>query len=329
MYIHLIQYIPYQASHLDDKFLVPAVHAILTAIETLTIIRTRSGNWIRPGHALIVPPQLMFDNEPLFTETELKYGITKSYEYVDPEYQELKIHPILTKIDCQTLSHSIVFSIVSNDRFPFSNKPYRWFAVLFQYLYRNSSNLNFCQYYKPLYLQLASGEWTSKASRDVYFPAISLDIDFSNLNIAVLHRNFYREIEANEYAGLFLTRILKIKTLSDSEIIRAIIDYHSRSPSTFDVQMCFDHALYLSQRRYLFSQGDLPSFAESFHLVDHLDHVVAGCSNVLIDREIQMTPHVLLSRICTSSSFHFLSSKYPPGVVDFLIRYLTLACGSL
>lgn len=306
-----------------EEFLAPIVERILALVQRMPIVRTRAGNWVEPRNALILPRQLIFNAEPLFTETELRYGTSRRYEYIDPEY-DIQTQIILGKLGCASLSLEMVLSIISI-RFPFSAKSYEWLASLFQYL--SESPIGVKKAKQPSYLQLSDSTWTSRAMfRDVYLPYTSpLDLEVDALDIAILHNDFCREISKNEFANIFLMRTLKIGILSDAQIIRAIIECHrraqqsNRSPtSTLGSKTCLDHASYLSQRRHLLGSSDVQNLRYYFHVVDHLGRVVSISPNVLKDREIQATSTTLLSQICKSASFHFLNEEYPPPVIEFL-----------
>lgn len=323
-----IHFIPHKKSHLQYEFLAPVVLKILEEVTKIEIVRTCSGNWVIPSHALIVPQQLLFKNEPLFTEAELKFGTTQPYAYIDSAYKTTH-RSILSKIGCPTFSAQLVNSIIQSNRLVFSQKSYGWIAVLFQYLWHHpnkdpSQNVNV-----PLYLQLSDGTWTSVTrSKQVFLPLnYPLAIEFKSLGIAVLHGKFYEEISKNPEADLFLRRILNIKALERTDIVLAIIDRHHQvrpSASSLSIEECFDHAAYLTLHQHFLSKAEIDSLRKSFHVVNHVNRVVKLSKDVLIDRDIAMTPPTSLSRVCISSSIQFLSDRYPPEVTTFFIHPLQL-----
>ena len=101
------------------KFLAPSVEQILSLAKTMPIIRTRSGKWVEPRRGIIVPQELLFDNQPLFTESELNHGIPHC-EYVDSVYNNERDRLILSRLGCPVLSIDHVSSIISSGKYPFS-----------------------------------------------------------------------------------------------------------------------------------------------------------------------------------------------------------------
>jgi hypothetical protein len=64
---------------------------IVTQVKQTPLIRIRSGGWIKPSLALLIPQSLIFEDKPLFTEDELRIAIHQPYEHVDSELQSKNI----------------------------------------------------------------------------------------------------------------------------------------------------------------------------------------------------------------------------------------------
>ena len=233
---------------------------------------------------------------------------------------------ILKSLGCQTLDFQLVFSIISNSSFPFHEKPYAWFATLFQYPALNE--LMSKRKARILsYLKLRNGSWTSVSKyKDIFFPSkLPHDKDMGTLDIPILHDDFYGEICGDRSVDLFLRSTLQIKELSDGDIIRAIIEYHQRRQSNIDsgpftVDVCLGHAAYLTRRQHLIQGPELRQLKESFHLVDHKNHIVLGIGNMSLDWKITIseTESVWLSEVCDNGELYCLNEAYPELSVQFI-----------
>ena len=309
-----------------DEFFAPAIQQILKSVKKIPIVRTRSGKWVEPSNALIVPRQLLYEDEPLFTEQELKRAGINPSEYTCSAYDRGHLHSTLTRLGCQTLNANSVFSVISSTGLQFSEKPYGWLAVLFQYLFENSS----FQFSRPRYLQLEDNTWTSIViSGRVYLPHSSrLQDGVDNLNLAVLHEDFYREITQNAVAEIFLTRTLNIVGLGVADIVRAIIKTHEQArlstSLSLEASVCIKHAAYLSSHRHDIDYDGLQKLKLSFHLVDQLGEVITSPKEFIINHQIQMQSPIRLSEVAPASSFHFLNKAYSDAVMDFLQEILCI-----
>ena len=328
--IDSIKFIPYSDHSLSDKFLAPVVRQIWGLLKNLPIVRTRSGNWVHPARALIVPQQLLVEDKPLFTETETKYGTNRHYEYVDSAYDTARITSILKALGCETLDFEFVFSIISKANFPFQEKPYTWFASLFQYLNSNE-RMSKTKARVPSYLKLNDGSWTSVLeSKKIFLPLMARGDDIPTLDIAILHHNFYCEIAQTAAAAVFLRNMVQVKELSDADIIRAIIEYHGKSngyvDSSFTVDVCLQHATYLTRHQHLIQSSDQRQLQEVFHFVDHNNQIVRGAENIVLDWDISVNESVspTLSELCKSSTLHFLNKDYSNQVVQFIRNFLRI-----
>jgi hypothetical protein len=329
--IDSIKFIPYSGHSLRDKFLAPVAEQILDIIRKLPIVRARSGNWIHPTRALIVPRQLLFEDKPLFSEREIKHGTNHSYEYVDSAYNTVQTITLLKTLGCQTLDFESVFSTISTANFPFQDKPYTWFASLFQYL-NSSERMSKVKARVPSYLKLNDGSWTSAfKSRNIFSPFMSPpDEDIPTLGIAILHDHFYRKIAQTAAAAVFLRNMVQVKELSETEIIRAIIEYHRQTrgyaDSSLTVDVCLIHAAYLTRRQHLIQSPDQRQLQEIFHFVDHNKIIVRGAENIILDFEISVNEDTstTLSQLCKSSTLHFLSKDYSHQVVQFIRNFLEI-----
>lgn len=309
-----------------DEFFVPAVQQILKSVKKIPIVRTRSGQWAQPSDTLIVPRKLLFEDEPLFTEEELRCAGISPSEYSSSAYDKGHHQSTLTRLGCQTLTANSVFGVISSIGFRFSEKAYGWLAVLFQYLFENSQ----FQFSLPRFLQLEDNTWTSIAiSGRVYLPQSSrLHDGVDNLNLAVLHEDFYREITQNAVAELFLTRTLNIGRLRAVDIVRAIIKIHDQAllltRRSLEASVCIKHAAYLSSHRHHIDHDGLRKLKLSFHLVDQLGEVIISPKEFIINHQIQMQSAIRLSEVAAASSFHFLNKAYSDAVVDFLQETLCI-----
>src|SRR5204863_2051899 len=99
---------------------------------------TVTGHWTEPHHALVVPPDLFFEEGPIFTEAELGYRTNKRYQYVDPELRDCCDVDILNGLGVRKLTADLVCSVVSSSSFPFSKKTLSWIRDLFRYLQTTS-----------------------------------------------------------------------------------------------------------------------------------------------------------------------------------------------
>jgi hypothetical protein len=319
-----IKFIPHSEHSLGNKFLTPVVQQILDTVKGLPIVRTCSGNWVTAARALVVPGLLHFEDKPIFNEREIKFGARWNckYEYIDSTYNAKAI-TIIKALGCQTLDFEMVFAIISTPAFPFNDKPYPWFAALFQYLNDRMSNT---KARVPFYLKLDDNSWTStNRSRHVFFPLTSesgLDQDIPTLGLAMLHDKFYRKVAQTTAAELFLINTVRVKHLSGTEIIRAIIEHHRQTPeSSLSIDECLKHAAYLTNRQHMISIPERQQLREVFHFVDHKKIIVRGAENIILDCEISINDGVIttLSQMCKSdSSLHFLGKDYPPPVWQFL-----------
>lgn len=329
--INSIKFIPYSGHSVSDKFLAPVVEQIFSILRKLPVVLSRSGNWVHPTRALIVPRQLLFEDKPLFTEREIKYGTNKPYEYVDSAYDTVRTMTLLKALGCQVLDFEFVFNIISAANFPFQEKPYTWFATLFQYLNSNE-RMSKTKARVPFYLKLNDGSWTSLAkSMKIFLPVMSTpDEDIPILGIAILHDKFYGKIAQTAAADVFLRNMVQVKELSDSDIIRAIIEYHRQTrgypDSLLTVDVCLKHAAYLTRRQHLIQISEKRQLQEVFHFIDHNKIIVCGAENVILDWEISVNEgtSTILSQLCESSTLHFLSKDYSHEVKQFITNFLEI-----
>jgi hypothetical protein len=323
--IESIKFIPYSDYSLGDKFLAPVVQQILSTIRKLPVIRASSGGWIHPARALIVPKQLRFEDNPLFSEREIRYGTKQPYEYIDSAYDSTRTITLLKALGCQTLDFELVFSVISSPNFPFQEKPYTWFAILFQYLNGNE-HMSRKKARIPSYLKLNDGSWTSVSkSRDIFLPLKSIrEEDVPSLDIAILHDKFHHKITQTAAATVFLRNMMQITELSDTDIIRAIVKYHrgarDDAGSSLTVDVCLKHTAYLTQRQHMIQGSDCHQLQEVFHFVDHKKAIVRGAENMVLDWEISgdQGASTTLSQLCKSSALHFLSKDYPHRSMQFI-----------
>jgi len=324
---NFIEFIPLFIEHTSDRFLAPLVERILSSVKTMPIVRTRSARWVEPSRAFIVPSILLFENEPLFSESELVQGGLRCSEYADPVYTNKKIQSIIVKLGCPTITPNLVRAVISNSKFPFSEKSYAWLAALFRYLLERS--ISECNSYR--FLQLSDLSWTSLATHGTVYPPLAsiLEVEVPGLNIPVLHEKFFNEITKIPEAEWFLSRNLKIAQLGTSDIVRAIINAHAREPessleSSLSDSICFQHAAYLARHRYVLDYNTKRRLRESFYVVDHAGHISKAHNEFVIDHKIQTIPPMLLSQVHNASSFRFLNKSYADDVVEFLIEILNI-----
>jgi hypothetical protein len=322
--IESIKFIPHSEHSLGNKFLTPVVQQILDTVKGLPIVCTYSGSWVTAARALVVPRPLHFEDNPIFTEREIKFAAmwNRTYEYIDSTY-DAKAIAIIKALGCQTLDFEMVFAIISTAAFPFNDKPYAWFAALFQYLNDRMSNT---KARVPFYLKLDDNSWTSaNRSKKVFFPLTSesgFDQDIPTLGLAMLHDKFYRKVAQTPAAELFLMNTVQVKHLSGTEILRAIIEHHRQTPeSALSVDECIKHAAYLTKRQHTIAISERQQLREVLHFVDHKKIIVRGAENIILDCEVSVNGGVTttLSQMCKSdSSLHFLGNDYPPQVWQFI-----------
>jgi hypothetical protein len=317
--IDFIKFIP---KHNNDKFLEPVVAQILKLVKTIPIIRTRSGGWVEPPRACVVPHQLLYNNESLFSESEL--ASCKGYhsvEYAHPAYTASHTQSLLIKLGCLSLDSTIVAAIISSQKFRFQKKGYGWLAVLFRYIFDNS--MDNCDQY--CFLQLADSSWTSLAqSRPVYLPLSSqLEDEVKGLDISSLHGEFYLGVTHIPTAQLFLTRTLKIAGLSELDIVRAIVKAHSQAGRTsLTASECIKHATSLARRRHMLNGSARRGIKQSFYIVDQDGDISNLHKKFVRDRQMQTTPRVWLSGVRNANSFRILSEDYEDHVEGFLVEHL-------
>ena len=129
----------------------------MSEVKEKEIIFTRSGRYVQPCLALIVPDDLIFAGAPLSEESEFALAYSQSFEFVDT--QLTKMETILTILGCLKLDTNILYDVLSHVAFPFEKKSLDWIRHLFRYLRKamHQSQMERAKY-GPCYLRIAGGE---------------------------------------------------------------------------------------------------------------------------------------------------------------------------
>jgi len=291
------------------------------------VIRTRSETWIQPAQALFVPRSLMFQDKPLFSETEVGAAMGQTFEYVDSEFEHHR--DLLFALGSRTMDVGIVNAIISRS-LSFSEKSYEWIRELFQYLCSNAPYKH--SYGDACFLRLATGSWTSlSAQSKVYLPLLREPEQMPfGIRISVLETEFYQKISKSRRADLFLTTTLKLGPLATDDLIKEIIRVHrERLTSTgalLDVETCLNHTQYLIQYNHLIGVS-ATDIRTQLQVADH-HSVVSPNKQIIRDWTFAGNSHIepcTLSEICGSNNrFSFLSSQYSPAQKDFLLHFTDL-----
>jgi len=295
----------------------------MTDVRQTAIIRTRSGGWCKPAQALIVPPSLMFQDEPLFSQDELQVAMHQRFEYVHSEMQ--RDREILTALGCQNIDGDVVCSVISSS-FSFSKRSYEWISHLFHYLHTNLNVSKYFRRYKAArFLRLATGTWTSVSGcNKVYLPLLTgREQTPMGIELPVLDSEFYQEVSKSRTANLFLTMNLKLDHLHDSDLITEIIRVHregQRRDGEFNVETCLNHTQYLARYQHLMGPSEKQDIRSIFRVADH-HNLVKPNKDVIVDWTFAGNGHIqkcTLSEICSSDRFSFLSRQYSQVLCNFL-----------
>ena len=330
--INAVKFILRSEHHVNDAFLASIVPEIFNILKTLPIVHTYTGNWVRPNQGIILPRQLYFEGEPIFSEPDLR-NCKLPYEHIDPLYDRLQSITTLRNLGCHTVSLDHVLSMLTTPLFELSTKPYSLLAILLDYLCEK--NLTFAKGRLLSVLKLSNGSWTSleQCNDVVFFPSMA-EFDSLAFGLPILDQDFYSHIAERANADQFLRRTLKIKELGETGIIKGIIAYHENGGSlSFGIlshDICFAHAEYISKRRYLLAWYEIDQLKKRFHFVDHRDHIVKGVNGIVCDREVRDScasagrQSIKLSECIVSGPIRFTNKRYSANALELFRHSLSM-----
>jgi len=283
----------------------------------MSILRSRTGEWISPNQAMITPTEAIIDETPLFDDEDIsRFHIRLSRKFVSSKYHQTSL---LEELGCIRFTNYDIRLIIQRRDFPFSEKSNGWIAKLFIYLSQSvKSDRDHLLNQKFLKTHTGDGRtvWLSRKDHVVLSnPIIKVP---EHIDLTTLDADFEAAIHKDPQAKYFLDARLGIHQISYAYIVQQIISAH-RALTRYSecVEILLRHARYLHQNGIggvNFGWGPFDQFRSKlqsgFHFLDHENgHDIAA--NLVQDTEFDVGDgrQCRLSDI-GSTRVHILNAQY-------------------